>query len=185
MPNSTPLTILLAAAMLAAVPLGIAGTDPGRIDLPKLYPAAKGGTCVQINLPPSVLRISAAIVGRSDPHLADIIRGLHHVQVHVTELDNAGRESALDQIASLQDRLEAEGWVRTVEVREGDGTHVGIHLRLGEEDRIYGLVVTVVDAVREVIVVNIAGSIHPEQLAAVAERLPIEPLRRAAAAVGG
>ena len=45
------------------------------------------------------------------------------------------------------------------------------------EETIEGLVVTVISGGREVVLVNIVGDIKPEQIATLAERFNIDPLK--------
>jgi hypothetical protein len=55
---------------------------------------------------------------------------------------------------------------------------VGIYAKLRGEEAVEGVVVTVLEANREAVLINIVGDIKPEKLAVVGERFNIEPLKK-------
>jgi hypothetical protein len=54
---------------------------------------------------------------------------------------------------------------------------VDIHVKQHGDDAIDGLVVTVIDHNGEAVFVNIVGNINADQLAKIADKFDIEPLR--------
>lgn len=171
---------LATAAGLAAV-LSVsafaAETEPGFVDLGKLVPASKG-EYVEVNLSPAMLKFAAKIASREEPEAAEIIGNLKRVRVNVVSLDDSNRQSTVEHIAGIRQKLEAEGWTQMVTVRQkGDGDNVDVHVKQRNEDIIEGLVVTVIDDKGQAVMVNIVGSISADQIAKVADNLNIEPLK--------
>jgi hypothetical protein len=65
-----------------------------------------------------------------------------------------------------------------VTVREkNDGDNVDIHVKQRGEEAIDGLVVTVIDKKGEAVFVNIVGNINADQIAKIADKFDIEPLK--------
>jgi hypothetical protein len=69
--------------------------------------------------------------------------------------------------------------MQIVTVREQPkGDDVQIYTKTRGEEAIEGLVVTVISDRNEVVLVNIVGDIKPEQIATLAERFNIDPLKK-------
>ena len=154
-----------------------AETEPGYIDLGKLMPAAKG-EFVEVNLSPAMLKFAAKIAARQEPEAAELIGNLKRVHVNVVSLDDSNRQDAVEHIAGIRRKLEAEGWTKMVTVREKDeGDNVDVHVKQRSDEVIEGLVVTVIDRNGQAVMVNIVGSISADQIAKVADNLNIEPLK--------
>jgi hypothetical protein len=69
--------------------------------------------------------------------------------------------------------------MQIVTVREQPkGDDVQIYTKTRGEEAIEGLVVTVISGRNEVVLVNIVGDIKPEQIATLAERFNIDPLKK-------
>lgn len=79
----------------------------------------------------------------------------------------------------MRKELESQGWSQVVNVREQPkGDDVQVFAKMRGEEAIEGLVVTVISGQKEVVLMNIVGDIKPEQIAALAERFNIEPLKK-------
>jgi hypothetical protein len=66
-----------------------------------------------------------------------------------------------------------------VTVREKNGgDNVDVHVMQRGEESIDGLVVTVLDKKGEAVFVNIVGNINADQIAQIAEKFDLEPLRK-------
>jgi hypothetical protein len=107
-----------------------------------------------------------------------LLCNLKHVRVNVVELSDGNREQTLDRVRAVRQELEAKGWTSLANVREQPkGDDVQIFAKMRGEEAIEGLVVTVISGSREVVLVNIVGDIKPEQIATLAERFHIDPLK--------
>jgi len=176
-------TILRSFAATASLALALTGaaraadTEPGFVDIGQLVPSAQG-RFVEVNLSPGMLKFAARIAAHEEPETADLLANLKRIRINVVGLDEANRAGNLEKIESVRRSLEAQGWTQMVAVRERDnGDNVDIHVKQHGEDAIDGLVITVIDHKGEAVFVNIVGNISADQLAKVAEKFDIEPLR--------
>lgn len=155
-----------------------AEVEVGAIDIGQLMPSAKG-QFVEINLSPAMLKFAARIAARHEPEAAELIRNLKSIRVNVVGLDDTNRAATVEQIESVRRKLETDGWTKMVTVREKDGgDNVDVHVKQHGEEAIDGIVVTVLDKKGEAVFVNIVGNINADQIAQLAEKFDIEPLRK-------
>jgi hypothetical protein len=155
-----------------------ADTQPGAIDIGQLMPSAKG-EFVEINLSSAMLKFAARIAARQEPEAAELIRNLKSIRVNVVGLDDSNRAGTIEQIEGVRRKLEAQGWTKMVTVREKNGgDNVDVHVMQRGEESIDGLVVTVLDKKGEAVFVNIVGNINADQIAQIADKFDIEPLRK-------
>jgi len=155
-----------------------AENEAGAIDIGQLMPSAKG-QFVEVNLSQSMLKFAAKLTARQEPETAELIRGLKSIRVNVVGMDDTNRAGTIEQIESVRRKLEAQGWTKMVSVREKDGgDNVNVHVMQRGEDSIDGLVVTVIDHKGEAVFVNIVGNINADQIAKIADKFDIEPLKK-------
>jgi hypothetical protein len=165
------LSLAFSTAALAAE------NEAGIIDIGPLTPSAKG-QFVEVNLSQAMLKFAAKLAARREPEAAELIRNLKSIRVNVVGLDDSNRAATVGQIELLRRKLEAQGWVKIVTVREKDGDNVDIHVKQHGEEAINGLVVTVMDKKGEVVFVNVVGDINADQIGKIAEKFGIDPLRK-------
>lgn len=167
-------TVSLALTTLATA----AEAESGAIDIGQLMPSAKG-QFVEVNLSTAMLKFAARIAAKQEPEAAELIRNLKSIRVNVVGLDDSNRAATVEQIESVRRKLESQGWTKMVTVREPNkGDNVDIHVKQRGEETIDGLVVTVLDKKGEAVFVNIVGNINADQIAQLAEKFDIEPLRK-------
>ena len=171
----------LAAATLSLAIIAssqAAAVEVGAIDIGQLMPSAKG-QFVEINLSPAMLKFAARIAARQEPEAAELIRNLKSIRVNVIGLDDTNRAATVEQIESVRRKLETQGWTKMVTVREkNDGDNIDVHVKQRGEEAIDGLVVTVIDRKGEAVFVNIVGNINADQIAKIADKFDLEPLRK-------
>lgn len=171
----------LAAATLSLALLAssrAAQAEVGAIDIGQLMPSAKG-QFVEVNISPAMLKFAARIAARHEPEAAELIRNLKSIRVNVVGLDDTNRAATVERIESVRRKLESDGWAKMVTVREkNDGDNVDVHVKQHGEEAIDGIVVTVLDKKGEAVFVNIVGNINADQIAQLAEKFDIEPLRK-------
>lgn len=176
-----PLRFSLAAATLSLTLLAssrAAEVEVGAIDIGQLMPSTKG-QFVEVNLSPAMLKFAARIAARHEPEAAEMIRNLKSIRVNVVGLDDTNRTATVEQIESVRRKLETQGWTKMVTVREkDDGDNVDVHVKQHGEEAIDGLVVTVIDRKGEAVFINIVGNINADQIAKIAEKFDLEPLRK-------
>ena len=118
---------------------------------------------VNVDIPAELLKIAIPLLKSDDPKqkvARDFIAGLSGVYVRVFEFarDNVYTP---DDLAIIRKQLNGQGWIRFVNVRDGD-ERVEVHL-FRDNDRTMGLTVLVAEA-RELVVVNIVGPIDLSQI---------------------
>ncbi|MFZ9682758.1 MAG: DUF4252 domain-containing protein [Cephaloticoccus sp.] len=176
--NKLTLRSFLAAAVLVTA-ASLHAKDAGAVDFGALVPA-KGREYVEVNLKPGILNFAATIVAMDEPEAAELLRNIRGVRVHVAGLDDTNREANLAHLNRIRADLVAAGWEQVVTVRaakdEGDDD-VAIFVKTSSDDAIDGLVVTVLSHDGEAVLVNVVGNIRADQIAAIAEKLNIRPLR--------
>lgn len=175
--------ISLAAAVAALSLTGIASAaEPaGEVDFGHFAPA-KAGQFVEIDVGKGLLNFAAVVTGKQDPEIAELLQGLKRVRVNVVTLDESNREDAIGKLGTLRSELAKAGWEKIVTVKDNSGKGAGddvmIFSLMREDGTIDGLVVTVIGADNQAVVVNVVGSIKPEQVARLGEKLNIEPLKK-------
>ncbi len=168
----------LSLALLATTAITAAETQVGAIDIGQLMPSANG-QFVEVNISTAMLKFAARLAARHEPETAELIRGLKSIRVNVVGMDDSNRTATVGQIESVRRKLEAQGWTKMVTVREkNDGDNVDIHVMQRGEETIEGLVVTVIDKKGEAVFVNIVGRINADQIAKIADKFDIDPLKK-------
>lgn len=171
---------LIVAGLACAVPaIAKDSLHPGHVDLGS-FSAAVGCEFVEVNLQSALIKFAAKIAATREPEAAEMLRNIESVRVNVVGLDDSNRASTLSRIAALRADLEQRGWEKIVTVQESGskGDDVAIYMKSRGEDAIAGLVVTVIEKNGKAVLVNIVGDIRADQIAALAEKLNVEPLRK-------
>jgi hypothetical protein len=175
--RATMATISLVWASTLA---GFAAADSssGYVDFGKIAPSGEG-KFVEVDLPEGLIKFAAKLAAKDEPQAAEVLGNLKHVRINVVEVSDANRGEVLGRVRAVREELTAGGWSHVVNVREQPkGDDVQIFAKMRGEEAIEGLVITVIDARNEVVLVNIVGDIKPDQIATLAERFNIEPLRK-------
>jgi hypothetical protein len=167
-----PLALSLGLATLAA-----RAAEPGFVDLGTLK-GADDAQFVEVNLGAPLLKFASVVVAKHDADAAALLRSLKRVHVNVVALNDTNRADATQRVQAFRRQLETEGWQRVVTVRESvKADDVVIFAKMGADDSVEGLVVTVLESGQsQAVVVNVVGNIKPEQLAALSRHLEIEGL---------
>lgn len=164
------------AATLFAFSAAAAESPDYAVDFGTFAPPASGGEFVEVNVNGSLLRLAARIVGQKEPQVAALLDGLKSVQVRVVGMDDQNREALATRAASIRDDLARRGW-QPVVTAKSDGDDASVLLKLGADDAVEGIVVTVLAGDGEAVFVNVVGNIRPEQLAMLGECLDLPPLK--------
>lgn len=179
------LGLAVLASTLALAPFA-AAAESGYVDLGKFTPA-EGGQFVEVNLGAPLLKFASVFVDKEEPAVAEMMRNLKHVRVNVVGFNDDTRADTTTRVRALRQELSKQGWTQIVTVQEpGKAEDVAVFVKLNNEESIDGVVVTVLDG-QQAVVVNVVGSIKPEQIAALGERfnvpaladLKLQPARKA------
>jgi hypothetical protein len=151
--------LALALPAMLALPARAAAQD---ISLDMLTPlAAKASDKVVLTLNGSLLQFAANFMDDKDPDEAkakNLINGLKGIYVRSFKFSKPGDYTDADLRAV---RSQLKGWTEVVTV-EGTEGHTGVYMKL-DGKKIQGLVVLTAEP-KELTVVNIVGSIDPDQL---------------------
>jgi hypothetical protein len=149
---------------------------PGQIDFGSFSPSKGRGEFVEVNVPSNLISLAARFVQKQDPDAAQLLNGLKLVRVNVIGLDDDNRDELRKRVQKIRADLAGKGWERIVTAQEKN-QDVGIYLKMTDKSAIQGLAAVVMDGDKEAVFVNVVGEIKPEQLAALGEKLNIDPLK--------
>ena len=179
MKNSNRLSLALAGALFgfaAFTAPSARATGDGRVEFKNFLPASVGEV-VEIDIHPGLMKFAAKLAGKQEPEAAELLSKIQHVRVNVVHLDDSNRADALAKVAAVRAKLEAEGWMRTVSVRDSKkGEDVRIYIQQSSDEAITGIVVTVIENNKQAVFVNVVGDIRAEQLASLGAQFNIKPL---------
>jgi len=170
-----PLTIAVLAAGVSFNAL--AGLPPGQVDFGKFTPPGDGGQFVEIQINSNLLSLAAQVVEKQQPGAAKLLRSVELVHVNVVGLTDGNRAEMTKRVRQIRHDLDAQGWDHNVVVQGKNGQDVGIYTKTRGGEALAGLAITVIDAKDQVVLINIVGDIRPEQVAALGEKLNIQPLK--------
>ncbi len=174
----------LALAVLSAFAgVGVCADNPaGYIDFGKFSPPASGGEFVEVHIKSNVIAMAARLVEKSEPDVAELIRGLELIRVNVIGLDDENRAEVEKRVKKIRSELDSHGWERVVTAQKKD-EDVSVYLKMRGAEAVEGVVVTVLEGNREAVLINIVGNIQPDKIAVIGERMNIEPLKKAGEAL--
>lgn len=173
--------ILLLAVLLVGVTVGVhAETDyaslPGYVDLQDLGLSDDVASSADVFLKKPLLKLVGAAIKvssdeRDERELADILSRLSLVQVRVFEDVEEGIPQIAKAMPSLHNRFEKQGWELIGRVRDRD-EHVHVFYKI-KDDKIEGLVITVVEDDGEAALVNVVGHFKPEDLGKLGRKIDL------------
>ncbi len=150
---------LLAGVLALPAPAQQSQRFPFNLD----HLAKQATESVSVTLDRPLIDLALRFIPKNDPDAAKVreaVQGLTGIYVRSFEFDREGVYQ-MSELESLRRQLEGPGWSRIVEVRGKDGNvDVSLHL---DGEKILGLVVISAEP-KELTVVNITGTIKPEQL---------------------
>ncbi len=154
-------SLLLAAALASG-----AWAQQLKLNLDHL--AAKASNVVDISLSGPMLQFAGKFLDSKDPDEAAVkklINGLEGIYVRSYEFKNSGAWSAAD-LDAVRSQLKGSEWMKMVGYTSSeDGETADIYIRT-EEKKINGIAV-LISSPKEVTVVNIAGAVDLDSLAAL------------------
>jgi hypothetical protein len=170
------LSALTSLAVQAAEP------SPGYVDFGKFPPSSAGGEFVEVHIKNNLISMVARLAEKSEPEVAELLRGLQLVRVNVIGLDDSNRADMEKRVKNIRSELDSHGWERVVTAQKKD-EDVGVYLKTRGQEAVEGLVVTVIEGNHEAVLINIVGDIKPEKIAVIGEKFNIEPLKKIGAAI--
>ena len=159
MRNLTVLAMILFVVPASAQQLDLSSLDALR---------EKASESVVVDLDPALMRFATAFLSEQDLEEAaalQIAEKLEAIQVRVFEFSEDGAYSSAD-LEGIHRELDMPGWSAIVQVTDkDDNENVGVWIHL-DDNAVNGFAV-LVEEPDELVVVNIVGSINPEDIAAL------------------
>lgn len=181
-PRRTAAAVLL--LLLAALCAGEArAEDPleALAELPGFVSARELGIAepreqlaVEVNLVGPILAFLAEAGRAADPEMADALSRLKSVRAEIYRLRPKDVPEAKGTADRAARRLEREGWLRVVTLKEGEAQTYLYTKSVGSE--LAGLVALFVSEERQLGFINIAGRIDPAQIGRIARKLNLQGL---------
>lgn len=129
---------------------------------------------VDITMDPGMLGFASRFMNESkagDAKAKNVLRGIKNLRVRSFEFDAEGAYSPSD-VETLRHQMNAPGWSRMVQVQsKKDRENVDVFMR-SSGGKISGLVVLVAEP-KELTIVDIEGTIRPEDIASLGGRAGI------------
>lgn len=174
--------IITTAFLVAPANAEPKASAPGHIDFGE-FTAPEDGQFVEVNIQGNLINMIARLTEDSEPELGKILRGLKSIRVNVIGMNEENSAEIRARVKSVRKQLNTAGWERIVTVQDKK-EDVGVFVKLKGEEAIEGIAVTVLGNDKEAVFVNIVGNIRPDQIAQVAERLNIDPLKKLSRELG-
>jgi len=136
----------------------------------------EGEPTVEVNMGPEMLTLlngaAGTVPGVPGPGALD---GITNVRVLVYEDLREKMQDVAKFVESTGTKLEGDGWSAVVRVRDGD-EQVRVYMKPGTGGLLSGITVMVMDfggdgGAGEAVFLNVAGAIHPAQLAQIASTI--------------
>ena len=180
--NSTRYHTGLAITLLAMASLTSFSAEslpPGQVDFGKILPPDSGGDFVEVNIKSNLINMAARLAAKSEPEVAEVLRGVQAIRVNVVGLNNSNRAATQERVKTIRSELGTQGWERIV-FAQSDKEDVGVYLKTRGDETVQGLVVTVMEGDKQAVLVNIVGDFNPDKLAMLGEKFNIDPLKKMA-----
>ncbi len=184
--TSIPIGLMFCALTLpthAAEEATPSTASTGAIDFGE-FKAPENGQFVEISINSNLINMAARLVEKEEPEAAKVLGGLKSIRINVIGLNDDNRADLKERMNTIRTQLTQKGWDRLVTVQEKN-QDVGIFTKVRGKEAVEGITVTVIDGDKEAVFINVVGDIRPEQLADVADRLNLEPLKRISMAMDG
>ena len=156
--------LIVLAMILFVVPASAQQLDLSSLDALR----EKASESVVVDLDPALMRFATAFLSEQDLEEAaalQIAEKLEAIQVRVFEFSEDGAYSSAD-LEGIHRELDMPGWSAIVQVTDkDDNENVGVWIHL-DDNAVNGFAM-LVEEPDELVVVNIVGSINPEDIAAL------------------
>lgn len=164
-----PLAAVSLCLVLTACGLTASRNNEGFADLESLG-MRDTDQVMSLSIGPALLRFAASHVD-DDPEVRELLRNLDGVRIRIYEIDGDAGRVAL-RIENMSRHLQEDGWEPVMLVRkEKETTHM---LLRTVDQRICGLTVLVSDGDSEAVLVNLMGTIEPQQFGDVMMALDVD-----------
>jgi hypothetical protein len=152
--------------------------EPGRLILPDFRELeTRASECTVVTVGPWLLHFASRFADNHDPDGAAtrrVLANIRSITVHSYEFDSDFVYSQAD-VEAVRAQLRGPNWNRLAQVRGKDRNNVDVYVSM-EDDRTTGFAVISAEP-RELTIVNVVGSISPEDLQRLSTHLDIPGMR--------
>src|SRR5512137_1572227 len=95
-------------SVLTSTGLGAETPAPGYVDFGKFSPPAAGGEFVEVNISNNLISMVARLGEKSEPQVAELLRGLQGIRVNVIGLNDENRAELQKRVKAIRGQLETQ-----------------------------------------------------------------------------
>lgn len=169
------------AVLVASQTLMAADSTPGQVDFGKFSAPASGGEYVEVNISSALISMASRLVEKEEPEVAEILKKVISVKVHVVGLDSKNRSEMMQRAKDVVSKLSDQGWEKIVTAQKKN-EDVNIFMKMADDQSVQGVALVVVEGEKQAVFINVAGDIKPEHLSMLGERFHVEQLKKTGAA---
>ena len=173
--------LMIGALMVSGLALAHENPPPaesGRLILPDFRELeTKASECTVVTVGPWLLHFASHFADNRDPDGAAtrrVLANIKSITIHSYEFDSDFVYSASD-VEAVRAQLRAPNWNRLAQVRGKDHNNVDVYVSM-ENDKTTGFAVISAEP-RELTIVNVVGSISPEDLQRLSAHFDIPAVR--------
>lgn len=150
--------------------------QPGYVDLSTVDTWFEPSASTEVDIRGPLVDLVAEASRSSDPDFAQLMGDVAAIQVRGYPLSVEAAPGVANKTDQFAQRLESTGWQRVIYVREGD-ERVRVYIRQAET-LIAGLMLVATKPGDECVIVNIVGSLSPDQIAQLGRGLNLSALEQ-------
>lgn len=174
-------TLALAAALVLSLPAAaqtdLTG-DPGFVDFSRQPLFDDDALAIHVSVKDPMIQLVAEATRESDPELAEVLKQLKAVEVHVFDVKEGESDAVRGDISRQAKELQKQGWTEAVSIRLRDARG-NVFLRFEGKVPV-GLAALYHDGKsHEAVFVNIVGRIEPAQIGRLAAKFELGLLSEA------
>lgn len=149
--------------------------EPGYVDFGDFSSLENSKGVTEVELGEDLLSVLASISSDEDPNIMSILNGLKLVKANVYEIDDKNKDQLKEKINAVNSKLTNTDWKRIVRTRSEDES-ANVYIKMNNNKKIIGLVVTSFDDGDEAAFVNIVGTIDLATIGKLGKKFNIPSL---------
>ncbi len=149
--------------------------EPGYFDFGDLSSLESSTGVTEIILEEDLLSTLATISNEKDPNIMAILEGLKLVKANVYKVNDSNLEEIKDRVNEIDSRIMNGDWKRIARTRSSEEI-ANVYIKLNNDKKIVGLVVTSVEESGDAAFVNIVGKIDLATIGKLGKKFQIPSL---------
>ena len=149
--------------------------EPGYVDFGDLTAFEKSTGVTEVILEEDLLSVLASISDEKDPNIMSILSGLKLVRATVFEVSDENKGELKRRVNDIDSKLSNTDWKRIVRTRS-ESEIANVYIKLENNKKIVGLVVTSFESGNEAAFVNIVGKIDLATIGKLGKKFNIPTL---------